>query len=290
VKNWAASIRAKLKNHRKKTKEPLNFLELQYVQERFLFRLSESSYKDQFVLKGGTLFYAWANLKYRPTKDLDFMFFGSLEREQLLKQIVDICKLSFPEDGIDFQWDSFQYSDMKEGHEYDGVRIMFTAKIETSVVPMKLDICTGDKITPDPQEQTYPKLLAESDNPTLKMYPKETVIAEKVHAMICLDLYNSRLKDYFDVFILITEFEAEININTLQQAIATTFHHRKTPIPVEAPKVWTEYFYEDDSKVKQWNNFLKRNMIVNPTSLSEVCSIIRKYINPIFERICEEVN
>ena len=153
MKNYAASVRARLKNKMSVTKEPLNLLELQYVQERFLYRLSQSVYKDQFVLKGGTLFYVWADMKYRPTKDLDFMFYGSLGYEAVLKQIREICELPYPEDGIYFIKDSFSYEGIKEAHEYDGVRIQFIAKIGLSKIIMKLDICTGDKITPDPEDE-----------------------------------------------------------------------------------------------------------------------------------------
>ena len=283
MKNYAASIRAKLKNQLKTTKESLSFIELQYVQERFLYRLSQSSYKDQFILKGGILFYVWADMKYRPTKDLDFMFYGNLDRKELLEKVIDICRLYFPQDGIDFQWDTFSYENIREGHEYDGVRISFIAKIGTSIINMKLDICTGDKITPEPHEYFYPKLLSENDAAKLKMYPKETVIAEKVHAMISLDLANSRMKDYFDVFILISDFSNEIEHSTLTEAISITFKHRNTQIPIVPSRVWTNYFYEDNSKIIQWNAFIRRNKISNKHDLRDVCLKIGDYINPVFD-------
>ena len=117
MKNWAASVQAKLKNKMKEMKEPLSFIQLQYVQERFLYRLSLSQYKERFVLKGGTLFYVWAKMKYRPTKDLDFMFYGDLERQALVEKVKEICQMPFPEDGIDFQWETFSYEEIKEDHE-----------------------------------------------------------------------------------------------------------------------------------------------------------------------------
>lgn len=283
--SYAASVMAQLKNKMRETKEPLNLLMLQYVQERFLYRLSCSKCKDQFILKGGTLFYVWADMKYRPTKDLDFMFYGNLNREHLINQLIEICRHSFPKDGIDFQWDTFTYEEIKENHEYDGVRIHFIAKIGSSRINMKLDICTGDKITPEPQEYSYPNLLPEHGVSHLKMYPKETVIAEKVHAMISLDLPNSRMKDYFDVFILISDFSDKIDLSTLTEAIRITFSHRKTKIPNVPSRVWTKYFYEDENKLMQWNAFIKRNRISEKSELKNVCLTIGNYIDPIFEML-----
>ena len=211
------------------------------------------------------------------------MFYGNLDRKKLLSQLIDICRQAVPEDGIDFQWDTFSYEDIKEDHEYDGVRVLFIAKIGKSRINMKLDICTGDKITPEPQESSFPKFLPEHSNPKLKMYPKETVIAEKVHAMISLDLPNSRMKDYFDVFILLADFSDEINLPTLSEAIRITFIHRKTKIPDALSRVWTKYFYEDENKLIQWNAFIKRNKISNIPKLKDVCLKIGDYINPIFD-------
>jgi predicted nucleotidyltransferase component of viral defense system len=282
MKNHAASVMAKLKDKMRATKEPLNFLLLQYVQERFLYRLSLSEYKEQYILKGGTLFYVWAKMKYRPTKDLDFMFYGKLDRNALLKQLIDVCRQPFPEDGIDFQWDTFSYEEIKESHEYDGVRIHFIAKIGTALINMKLDICTGDKITPSPKEQSYPTLLSGNAIPKLKVYPKETVIAEKVHAMISLDLPNSRMKDFFDVFILIADFSDDIEYSVMVEAIRVTFNHRHAQIPDEPSRVWTGYFYNDENKQRQWSAFIKRNKILSRPTLKEACLTIADYINPVF--------
>jgi predicted nucleotidyltransferase component of viral defense system len=285
MKNYAASVRAKLKNQARVTGKPLNLLELHYVQERFLYRLSQSKYKDQFILKGGILFYVWSDFKYRSTRDLDFMFYGNLDRNELLEKIIDICRLQFPEDGIEFQWDTFSYEMIKENHEYEGARINFTAIIGTSRIKMKLDICTGDKITPEPQEYSFPKIFTEHNFTKLKMYPKETVIAEKVHAMISLDLANSRMKDYFDVFILISDFSNEIDRFILANAISITFSHRNTQIPIIPARILSEYFYEDRSKIIQWNAFLKRNKISNKYDLKDVCLKIGDYINPVFNML-----
>jgi hypothetical protein len=177
---------------------------------------------------------------------------------------------------------------IKEGHEYEGVRINFTAMIGTSRINMKLDICTGDKITPEPHEYSFPKIFAEHNLTKLKMYPKETVIAEKVHAMISLDLANSRMKDYFDVFILISDFSNEIDRFILSDAISITFSHRNTLIPKIPARIWSKYFYEDPTKIIQWNAFLKRNKISNKHDLKDVCLKIGNFINPIFNMLSQK--
>jgi predicted nucleotidyltransferase component of viral defense system len=281
MRDYSASVRSRLKNRMKETGEALNFIELQYVQERFLFRLSESEHRDKFILKGGTLFYIWAGMKYRPTKDLDFMFLGSLNRQNLVDEIRDICSDSHPEDGIDFVPESFTYEEIKEDHEYDGVRISFLAKIGSSKIFMKLDVCTGDKITPKPEENAYPKVLAEFSQPHLRTYPKETVIAEKVHAMISLDLMTSRMKDFFDVYILVTELEKTLDLDTLKEAMTVTFEHRGLSITETPQRVWQEYFYNDQSKQNQWKAFMKRNKISGGLTLEHVCETLGNYLNPI---------
>jgi hypothetical protein len=233
------------------------------------------------------LFYVWAEQKYRPTKDLDFMFYGDLKRDVILDQIKEMCALHYPEDGIDFIWQSFAYEEIKEDHQYDGLRIHFTAKIGSSKIAMQLDICTGDKITPAPLESSYPKLLADFKEPKLKMYPKETVIAEKVHAMISLDLANSRMKDYFDVYVLISDFSKDLSEDILIEAVKTTFTHRSTEIPISPAKVWTAYFYKDPTKLIQWKAFLRKNKISIQISLEDACRVIGGVLNPIFVKIRE---
>ena len=287
MRDFAASVRGRLRNRMKETGEALNFIELQYVQERFLYRLSESEHKEKYILKGGTLFYIWAGMKYRPTKDLDFMLYGELEREGLVEEVKGICRIEHPEDGIEFDWDSFSYEEIKEDHEYDGLRISFIARIGSSKVSMKLDVCTGDKITPDAENNVYPKVLEEFSQPHLRTYPKETVMAEKVHAMISLDLMTSRMKDFFDVYILITELNESIERDILKEAIYTTFKHRCLSITKGPQRVWTEYFYNDTSKQNQWKGFVKRNKISGDLSLEEVCTAISEWIDPIINELSQ---
>ena len=189
-----------------------------------------------FILKGGILFFAWSGQKFRPTKDLDFLLFGDLDKYDLLETIKGICCIPFPEDGINFLFDSFDVEDIKEDHEYEGMRVLFDCKIGNSKIRMKLDICTGDLITPEVRELDYPSLL-ELDSPQLKTYPKETVLAEKVQAMISLDLANSRMKDFYDVYIIVSVFSEELNKEIVKKAVETTFRHRGTELPPQ-PRVW----------------------------------------------------
>lgn len=281
MKDYAQSALGRIKNIFRETGEQYNSLLLQYAMERFLFRLSSSGYRDQFILKGGVLFYLWTEKKFRPTKDLDFCFYGDFVKDEMFRAIQKICNLDFPEDGLVFS--DFRITDIKEDHEYDGVRINFSAWLKKSKIPMQLDISTGDKITPDAMLSTFPKLIS-LDAPELKTYPKETVFAEKLEAMVKLDLTTSRMKDIYDLYILIDFYGETLDQNTLLEAIAKTFSHRGTELPDVPINIFTEYLYEDSDKLKQWAAFIKKTLDQD-LSLEKASLVIAEYVNPlIYER------
>lgn len=188
MKDYAQSVLDRLKTVFKETGENFNSILLQYAMERFLYRLSATELSEQFILKGGVLFYLWTDKKYRPTKDLDFSYYGEFEKHKMFGTIQSICASEYLEDGLRFT--DFKMSEIKEDHEYDGVRINFTAWLNRTTIPMQLDISTGDIITPGALVREFPQLL-KMDAPELKTYPKETVFAEKLEAMVKLDLTTS---------------------------------------------------------------------------------------------------
>ncbi len=250
MKNWGMSVKDKLKNIKNKTGENFNDLIRQYVQERFLARLEKSAHKDSFILKGGILFLVWTGLKYRPTKDLDFMYRGMIEKGTLVQKIKDVWTISIPEDGVEFIEESLRCEEIKEEHEYGGVRLLFDCKVANIKVLMQLDVCTGDKITPHVRELNFPALLSE-EPPVLNTYPIETVLAEKIHAVIDLDITNSRLKDYYDLYILISELSERLNEKIVKRALITTFLHRELTLPATPIKILSEYCFEDSTKIAQ---------------------------------------
>ena len=248
------------------------------VLERFLFRLSTSKLNHQFVLKGGILFYVWTEKKFRPTKDLDFCYFGDFNKNTLLADIQKICHTQIPEDGLIFN--NFKMSDIKEDHEYEGIRITFDGWLKKTRIPMQLDISTGDVITPEALEIKFPRLLG-MEAPTLRAYPKETVFAEKAEALVNLDTASSRMKDIYDLFILIITYTDSLDKDILTSAVKATFNHRETEIPLPPAKVFSGHFFNNPDKQKQWQAFIKKSSEPN-LELKMVLNTIADFINPIF--------
>jgi predicted nucleotidyltransferase component of viral defense system len=168
--------------------------------ERFLYRLGTSPYRDRFVLKGATLFTLWTGQTHRPTKDLDLLGRGSSTIEDVEQVIRSICDLR-EKDGILFHTESIEGTRIKEVDEYDGVRIKFSAQLAGARIPLQVDIGFGDAVYPEPELATFPVLLP-MPAPIIRAYPREASIAEKLHAMVELDIRNSRMKDFYDIWFM----------------------------------------------------------------------------------------
>ena len=277
MKNYAESVKGRLKRIFRETKEPFDKLLLQYTMERCLYRLANSELKSQFILKGGILFYVWTKKKFRPTKDLDFSFYGEFNPEEIFSEIQKALSLSIPEDALSFE--DFKMKPIKEDHEYEGIRITFKGKIDRTWIPMQLDISTGDKITPGTSLIEFPQLL-DMDAPTINTYPKETVFAEKVEAMVKLDIGTSRMKDVYDLYIIITMFGEQLDKKILLKAIQTTFSHRKTPVPEVPVKVFSNHFFDNADKQKEWQAFITES--TEPElRLEDAINTIANFLNPL---------
>ena len=281
--DYAQSALSRLKNKWKEEgpkRTPFDRTLMKYAMERFLYRLSQSSYKDQFVLKGGILFYIWTNREFRPTKDLVFLYYGHFDRDELLEKVKFICAIEFPEDGLSF--DSFRAIEIKEDHEYEGVRINFRALLNKVSINMQLDISTGDRITPKASKSEFPQLL-NMDAPSISTYPIETVFAEKLEAIVKLDLLTSRMKDVYDLYILVTTFKEILEVEVLGEAINTTFNHRKTDIPEVPVSILTHRFYEDKAKITQWKAFISKSSF--QVGVEEAINTIADFVNPIINEL-----
>lgn len=281
MKYYAQSVLDRLKTVFKETGENFSSILLQYAMERFLYRLSNSEHCAEFILKGGILFYLWTEKKYRPTKDLDFSYYGEFEKRKMFEKIQAICDSEYKEDGLIFT--DFKMSDIKEDHEYEGVRVTFTAVLNRTRIPMQLDISTGDVITPGTSIKQFPQLL-KMDAPQLQTYPKETVFAEKFEAMVKLDLTTSRMKDIYDLHILISLFGETVNKEILTEAIKVTFKHRGTEIPAAPVKIFSSYFYENEDKQKQWGAFIRKTL-EKELDLKTAIVQIAEYVNPVLQNI-----
>lgn len=274
----SASVRARLLNISKRNSEAFDLVLVRFAIERLLYRLSQSKFRDRFVVKGAMMFQVWTRLTHRPTRDLDLLGFGQPDIDFFARVFRDLCDQPVEDDGLVFVAETVSASKLKEDEEYEGIRIKFDARLGTARIPIQVDIGFGDAITPAPILLDFPTVL-ELPAPTLHSYPRETVIAEKLQAMVMLGIANSRMKDYFDIFVLCTEFEFDGEL--ICQAIKATFDRRNTVIPDALPVALRIDFSEDKQKSVQWNAFLRKcNLTGKHLDLTEVTTRLAGFLMP----------
>jgi hypothetical protein len=252
----ASSIFQRLLNQARANKEDFNHLLNRYGMERFLYRLSISPYHEEFILKGASLFLVWQSQNYRVTKDADFLGYGDPSPEQLANVFKEICGIECSiDDGISYVPESVKAQVIKEEQEYEGVRIILTGLLKQARIRLQIDVGFGDVITPSPESIKYPSLL-KLPAPQMRAYPRYTLVAEKTETMVRLGLANSRMKDFYDLWVLSRLFDFEGKI--FYQAIANTFKHRGTKKPDNEPFAFTKEFYLDTQKQLQWKAFVRK--------------------------------
>jgi len=286
-KNIPASIRDRLLNKSKELKRP--FLEIlqYYAMERFLYRLSISDFSKNFYLKGALLFKIWNPEMHRATMDIDMLAKTLNKRENLEKICKKICNIqSIPDDGIQFDVKSIKSSEIQIEAEYGGIRLEFEAELNKAIISMQVDIGFGDIITPKPQSIIFPTIL-NLPPPHLQGYTPESVIAEKLEVMVKRELTNSRMKDFYDIWIL--SKSSFVQKDKLIQAIQKTFQHRGTIIPIH-PFCLTTDFSNHPEKQNQWNAWIKKMTISSTISLPDIISELKTYLLPIFQEIKEKTN
>ena len=277
-KNTSASIRARLLALAQSNGEDYQRVLGRYAIERFLYRLGRSPYRDKFAIKGATLFTLWTGHTHRPTKDLDLLGRASSsdigEVETTIRAICEIPE----EDGIVFNSKSVEGTKIKEDDEYDGVRIKLHAELDGARIPMQIDIGFGDAVYPEPELASFPALLP-MDAPLIRAYPREASIAEKLQAMVVLDIRNSRMKDFYDIWFMANTWT--FDMASLRKAILASFERRRSTIPTGIPFALTDDFLNDPQKKQQWNAFVSR---LDPggkvPSLEEVGGILRTFLMP----------
>lgn len=275
MKNIGASVRARLLNIARDQNQTFNFVLNRYAIERLLYRLSQSKHADRFVLKGATLLMTWFDEPFRGTQDLDLLGYGDPDPDAVLDLFREILAID-DEDGVHFDAAAARIDRIREEVEYGGVRIRTIAEIGGAKVPVSVDIGFGDATEPGAENLDFPVML-EMSPPKLQGYARETVIAEKFQAMVALGHANTRLKDYYDIWILSQSFTFEDG--RLPKAIAATFDRRGTPIPVDLPDGLTPEFAANDQKKKQWQSFIG-GVALDPGSLSHVVESIASFIMP----------
>lgn len=240
--------------------------------------LSISKHADNFLLKGALLFDLWFDVPYRPTRDIDFLGFGESDLSNVGTVFKEICSTDF-EDGVLFQIETLKVEEIRKTANYAGARVTVLALIDGARCELQIDVGFGDAVTPEPQEASYPVLLADFPAPKLKVYPRYTVVAEKFEAIATLGIANSRMKDYFDLWILLTQ--SDFDGMTLCKAIRATFKRRSTSITPELPFGLREAFAQDSTKQTQWKAFLRKNRLDAPP-LEKVVESISKFLSPVY--------
>ena len=262
--------------------EDFQQLLVSYALERLLYRLAQSRHRDRFVLKGALLFRLWFDLTQRPTRDADFLGFGNAEPEEFAAIFREIADVEMAEnDGLLLDADSVRVVDIRKEAGYPGVRVSMTATLDGARIPVQCDIGFGDAVTPAPLQQTYPTLL-DMPAPILAVYPLETVVAEKLEAIVKLAGYNSRVKDYFDLWVLM-RYE-NLDRVLLPAAIRATFARRKTTMPVTLPIGLAPTFAAE--KQVMWQAFLARSGLSAPP-LAEVLDELRAQCWPVLQAVAE---
>lgn len=276
ITNIAASVRQRLLNEAKRRGVSFDYIASLYARERFLARLSVSPHRTRLILKGATVFALWFDAQ-RPTRDLDFLGSGNFEPDQATAIIRDIIAV-VEHDGLEFDAGSVTAALIREPDEYHGVRVRLEATLDTARIRFQIDIGLGDVVTPPARSATLPSILDDFSKARVKVYPPETIVSEKLHAMVKLGIANSRMKDFFDVYTLARglEFGEEL----LATAIARTFERRKTAIP-EEPFALTPEFYTDHSKQTQWRAFLTKSGIDAPEAFSEIGNVLRTFLTRV---------
>jgi hypothetical protein len=277
-KNPAASIRARLLALAQSKGEDYQRVLGRYAVERFLYRLGQSPYRDTFTLKGATLFTLWTGQTHRPTKDLDLLGRGSSSAiAEVETTIRAICEIQ-DEDGIMFQRESVEGARIKEDDEYDGVRIKLLAELARARIPMQIDIGFGDAVYPEPELVSFPVLLP-MEAPLIRAYPRDASIAEKFHAMVVLDIRNSRMKDFYDIWFMSNTWT--FDMAPLRNAIVASFERRGSTVPTGIPFALTADFLNDPQKKRQWAAFASRLASEDTIpSLEEVGVILRAFLLP----------
>jgi predicted nucleotidyltransferase component of viral defense system len=277
MKNAAHSIQERLRTVARSGGKEFQLILTRYFQERLLFRISQSPYAGNFCLKGGALLYAFEKEASRPTLDIDLLSLKIQRDVERFKGIFDeICGISFPADGVQFETDRLAVREIMEQRKYAGLEIKAPVSLGNMKQLLKIDVGFGDVATPPPSVMIYPTLL-DMEAPEIKAYSPETIIAEKFEAMIDLAEANSRMKDFYDVYQLLSKdiFDPEI----LQEAVRQTFKRRNTALSAGHP-LFHPAFAEAPGRVALWNNFLQRAKLDEKLAFSEVMEVIRKRLMP----------
>lgn len=274
--NVAASVRARLLNVAKAQGVDFNQVLVRFALERILYCLTQSQHADRFLLKGALLFTLWYDMPHRATRDADLLGFGASDLDSVAETFRDIAAVAV-DDGIVFDPASVTVEEIRKEAGYGGVRVIIAGELAKARCKTQIDVGFGDAVTPAPVDSIYPVLLDDLPAPKLRAYPTYTVIAEKLHAIALLGMTNSRLKDYFDLSVLLER--ETLDTDLLGQAIKATFERRGMSMPDDVPIGLTDEFAHDASRQSLWLAFLKKNELP-PDPLPGIVERLRVALAP----------
>ena len=282
IKNYGKSNRDKLLNLAKQTKgTDYNLILLRFVQERFLYRLSLSAYRENFFLKGGALLFAHDRFAARPTRDMDFLGDRiSRDKENIKRIMLEICSIACEEDGVTFDCgeEEIWLEDITVEKEYNGTRVHMTAHMDTIVQPFSIDVGFGDVIVPEPVNLDYPLLLEDLPEVNVAAYSLETVVAEKFQTMIDRGTINSRMKDFFDVYMILKS--GKVDLGLLKEAVAEVFENRGTKADPDSV-VFSDGFAQDQMRQTMWKAYLKKIKYKEELPFEDVMAVVREVLRPM---------
>ena len=277
--NVAKSVHQRLLNVRDQTGEQFNHLLMRYGLERLLYRIQAAGHGDTFVLKGAMLFALWRDVPGRPTRDMDLLGLGDLTHDRLRAIFVDTCNVRVVDDGLRFDPDSIQTDEIRDDQEYRGVRVRLLGFLGRARLAVQIDVGFGDALTPAPDDIEYPAIL-DFPAPRLRAYHPATVVAEKLNAMVVLGALNSRMKDFYDMHVILAHMDLDDEL--LGDAIRATFARRNVPLPQGVPAAFTPDFLEDGIKETQWQAFLRRSSLTSfGLRLADVLADLRARLWPV---------
>ena len=282
-RNVAASVRQRLKNVARETDRPFDEVLQYFAMERFLHRLSISKHADSFVLKGALLFRVWQAPESRATRDIDFLAYLNNAPDHLASVLRDIISIDGPDDGVVFDPDSVEAHRIKEGADYEGVRTRFIGYLGNARITMQADIGFGDSVFPAPTLIDYPTIL-DLPAPSIRSYPPETVIAEKVEAMIFLGRLNSRMKDFYDIWWMAQQLD--FDGSTLCEAVRRTLEERGTDV-IRFDELRAEIL-ENQNIDQQWRAFVRKSRTEAPASFAEILLPIETLLAPLLSALKDE--
>lgn len=285
LRNIAASVHRRLLKKSKESVRPFNELLQYYAIERFLYRLSRSSYSERFVLKGALMLMVWKVTAFRSTMDIDILGKMKNSTDAIIAMVRDVCLQEVELDGIVFDPNSVRGQVITKEADYEGVRVHFRGSLDNARIMIQLDVGFGDVVIPSPEMMTFPTIL-DMPEPQIRGYSKESTIAEKFEAMVRRGIMNSRMKDFWDVRLLSRQFDFDGGI--LSAAIAETFAARHTVIPSD-PVAFTETFIQDKTKQSQWKAFLRKNrMVGEPDTFKEAIAAVSLFLKPVLASLVND--